>query len=277
MFPSACGSPIFKESAWPGTVPAGGCGSARAACAPAPSPKRFPEALPQHRDGVDLHPHSPGERRDLDRRAGGRVGRKVAPIHLVHPRELAKVRQEDGGAHDPIHSRPGRLQDRLQVVQDPLHLNLDASLNHLSRRRIQRNLSRHEQQVPGRDSLRVGADGGGGGIGPDHALGGHSRSSFRPAQPTCRSTWCTPRMPFSLCTMRSRWPRSEMSSVRMIWPFWPSKVLALTSLMFDSSSAIAEVTRASTPCRSSEKILSRTWNLASLSPAQVTSMRRSGS
>ena len=92
------------------------------------------------------------ETRDLDGGARGGRRREIRGVDLVHFGEVVHVGEIDRGGHDPVERAAAGLQDRVDVLEDLPGLRLDAPLDQVAGRRIERDLPRAEQQPSdGRD------------------------------------------------------------------------------------------------------------------------------
>lgn len=123
-------------------------------------------------DGFDLDAHVARQAQHGHR--GPRRTRitKHARVHRIHGRELRHVAQKHGGLHD---MRPGGargLEHRREVGQDLFGLGGHVARHQFHRIRIERDLSRGEQESVGAHGLRIGADGLGSKIGVNR-LDGH--------------------------------------------------------------------------------------------------------
>jgi hypothetical protein len=115
--------------------------------------------LSEGRDDVDFDARIPGKPRDLHRRP--RRGRccEVRRVGLVHRREIVHVREEYRGPDDVVEGCATGLEDLADVLKDAVRLRRDISVDDLTGRRIDWNLSGHEKQGAGPDRLGVGPDG----------------------------------------------------------------------------------------------------------------------
>src|SRR5512134_933561 len=100
-------------------------------------------------DGVDLDARVPGEPRDLDGCTGRRGVLEVAAVDVVDGREVGEIDQVDGGAHDRVECDTARAQHLAEVPHHLVGLGRQVAVYQLTRRGIQRNLTRKEEKVAG--------------------------------------------------------------------------------------------------------------------------------
>src|SRR6266516_1775355 len=106
-------------------------------------------------DRLDLDERPGRQPGDLDRRARRRRVAHVLRVHLVHPREVVQVLQEDRRLHEPLEGRARLLQYLAQVREDLLRLRADVSTEQVVLARSQRQLPGDEDEAAGLDRLRV--------------------------------------------------------------------------------------------------------------------------
>ena len=131
-------------------------------------------------DGLDL---DAGPQRQGGDTEGGpgreRLTGEVAGVDLVDGGEVGDVGEQDRGLDDVVVPEPGLGQDGTHILEDLLGLGLDIALDNRTGGRVERHLAGDEDErtglLTGRDTLGVGADGGGGAGGGDTA-GGHGSS-----------------------------------------------------------------------------------------------------
>ncbi|THH04883.1 hypothetical protein EW145_g5202 [Phellinidium pouzarii] len=120
------------------------------------------------RDALDLEQDVERESGDFDARSRGLVRAEELGVHGVRTRELVHVLQKNLRAAktkskknlcDLVDGAPAGLDDNLEVGECLFCLCLDLALDNLHRRRVHRHAAGHEDEVPGLDCLRVGADG----------------------------------------------------------------------------------------------------------------------
>src|SRR5581483_10102911 len=76
-------------------------------------------------------------------------------IHAVHPLEVVEILEEDGRLHETVQAGARLLENGAQVREDLLRLLLDRAAAELVRTRLQRKLSRDEDEAARADRLRV--------------------------------------------------------------------------------------------------------------------------
>src|SRR5438477_8647456 len=103
-------------------------------------------ARSERRDAVDLDARPSRERADLDRRPGRWRLAEVPSVRFVDLGEVGHVGNEDGGLHHLLEARAASLEDRFQIFHHALGLRADVTLYGLAGRRVDRELSRHEQE-----------------------------------------------------------------------------------------------------------------------------------
>src|SRR5437762_8284133 len=130
----------------------GEVGGARRPSSGCPTPRRTSSGL---RDRFDLDQRAGRQRGDLDGRAGGRLVAHVPRIDLVHRLEVAEIREEHRGLHEPVEPAARLLEDRAQVREDLLGLFLDRLADEIVRARPERDLPGDEHESPGLDRLRI--------------------------------------------------------------------------------------------------------------------------
>ena len=85
---------------------------------------------------------------------------EVAPVNLVHRGEVVHVREVDRGADDAVERAAGGFEDPCQIAEDAVRLHRDVTVHHRAGCRVERDLSRDEDQRAGAHRLRIGTDRG---------------------------------------------------------------------------------------------------------------------
>ncbi len=118
-----------------------------------------PNRLTDDGDGVDLDQRAARQLGHLDGGARGRIGRKVAAVHLVDGGKVVEVLQVDRRLDHLRERASGGRQDRFQVLHDPRGLRAHVADTDERTAGVERNLPRAEHEAAGGDRLAVGADG----------------------------------------------------------------------------------------------------------------------
>ena len=108
-------------------------------------------------DGLDFDEDVLRKAADLDAGARGGVFGEVLRVDLVDRREVVHVLDEDRRLDDVGGREPLAREYRGEVLKRLLGLAADASGDYRSRRGVERDLSRYEEESAGLDRLRVGA------------------------------------------------------------------------------------------------------------------------
>ena len=108
--------------------------------------------------------------RPPERRSGREAAGEVLGIDLVHGGKVVDVSQEHSGLDDVVAGQVGLSQNGLDVLQGLFGLSLNAALHQVAGGGINGQLAGQEDQAADADSLRVGADGGGGILGGNDVL-----------------------------------------------------------------------------------------------------------
>lgn len=85
--------------------------------------------------------------------------REVLRVYLVHAGEISQIRHEAGGLDDLVQAGAGLFQNGFQIGEDLTGLLLDLALDQLAGGRVQRDLTRCEDEISCRVGLRVRAVG----------------------------------------------------------------------------------------------------------------------
>ena len=98
-------------------------------------------------DDFDFHRRPLGQGRNLDRRTGRKRLRKIPRIHPVHLREVTQIRHEHGRFDDIAKIQPLIRQNRLDILQNPFRLRLNAASDQGAICRIERNLPAGKEEI----------------------------------------------------------------------------------------------------------------------------------
>src|SRR5687768_4943618 len=98
-------------------------------------------------DKVDFDESAPRQCCDLNRRACGSSITDPSCVDLVDDGKVGHVVKVDCGLHDIGPGQSCGVEYSLQVLHDALCLSSDVSVHHLSRRRIEPDLSRREEEA----------------------------------------------------------------------------------------------------------------------------------
>ena len=82
----------------------------------------------------------------------GRGSLKHAAYTSLNCGEVVHVGEEHRRPNDVVERQPGRLEQRAEVVEDAACLDGDVTLDHLAGRGIDRNLTRHEEELSRRSA-----------------------------------------------------------------------------------------------------------------------------
>src|SRR5215471_856580 len=74
-------------------------------------------------------------------------------VDPIHRSEVIHVREKHTGAYDIIETLAGRLENRREVLEDPLRLGPNAPLDHLASSRVLGDLSAEEEETIDFDRL----------------------------------------------------------------------------------------------------------------------------
>ena len=89
----------------------------------------------------------------------GGAGLEEFRVNGIHLGEIVHIPQKHSRSHDVFNRSARGTYDRYQVLQNALRLGLDAAvLDQLTRRWIDRNLARNEQEIPSSNGLRIGTN-----------------------------------------------------------------------------------------------------------------------
>src|SRR5206468_378099 len=121
--------------------------SSLAAASSAPASRTTTSPRSDVRDRLDLHERAARKRADADRGASrGRVA-DVAGVHLVHAGEVVEIEEEYRRLREPVETASGGFEDRAQIPHDLLRLLLHGRPGELSRRELDSELTRDEDEV----------------------------------------------------------------------------------------------------------------------------------
>src|ERR1043166_2002814 len=109
-------------------------------------------------DEVDLDAGPKWQCSHPDRRAGGKRLAEMLCVDPIHRSEVTHVREKHTGAHYIIETLAGRLENRREVLEDPLRLGHNAPLDHLASSRVLGDLSAEEDETIDFDCLGKWAD-----------------------------------------------------------------------------------------------------------------------
>src|SRR4029077_10021952 len=126
-------------------------------------------------DRFDLDESAAREGRDLHRRPRRRAIADVLRVHLVHAREVAQVREEDGGLDELVEAAACRLENRPEVRHDLLGLLGDARSGQLAGPEVDSELAGDEDEIsdPDRLVVRRSLERAGCAVRPNDVLLGH--------------------------------------------------------------------------------------------------------
>src|SRR5262245_31545615 len=108
-----------------------------------------------HRNYLDFHIYSFGQRRDLDGGTGWRILLKIRTINFVNGLEIAEVGEEDRCLHDTVESQSLSSQDTRNVVHYAPGLHSDVALDDLAGCWVERNLPTAKKEASVANRLRV--------------------------------------------------------------------------------------------------------------------------
>src|SRR6266849_5974696 len=95
---------------------------------------------------------------NCDRRTGGEGLSEMLGVNAIERHEVTHAREKHTDAHDIIETLAGRLENRLEILEDALRLGRNTSRHQLARRRVLADLTAEIDETTDFDRLAKRAD-----------------------------------------------------------------------------------------------------------------------